>query len=497
MAKNVTQYDLLISCPGDVKEEVQLIRDAVEQFNQLYSDMLEISIRVRRWDKSSYSQSGGKPQTLLNHQFINDCDAAVAIFWTRFGTPTDEYGSGTEEEIELMLQSDKQVFMYFCDKPIAPALMDAEGFKKVQAFRERYQDRGLYSQYSSNEEFSKMFFAHLSQHFLSKKSVEAVRAENGTDIIICGIDENGDPCQNGLILPFVPNSDEFCKEYEEKVRTLYGEINDTHLQPPLQLTGILAGYNNLLGSPVHISDDDKSVIKEMAKLLTIRMEDDFFDLGALSYEVGFIEPFGSRPLNGNSEEKKKYRQIRELHKVISNWMYWAPFENEFSEMLCTKLAVQNNGSRFDEDVEITLTFSKGTFIAPTDFPKLPYASKQYLCTKCGIDNLFAILPSATIDDYQSSHQVPSGINMPNSINHNPINPDYDDVYADDLNDTFCYSVYTQGNKVIVKLKLDYIKHNTTIAFPTPIFFADRLNSIPYRITSKHNANIKEGTISLT
>ena len=25
------------------------------------------------------------------------------MFWTRFGTPTDEYGSGTEEEIEIML----------------------------------------------------------------------------------------------------------------------------------------------------------------------------------------------------------------------------------------------------------------------------------------------------------------------------------------------------------------------------------------------------------
>lgn len=497
MAKNVTQYDLLISCPGDVKDEVQLIRDAVDQFNQLYSDMLEISIRVRRWDKSSYSQSGGKPQALLNYQFINDCDAAVAIFWTRFGTPTDEYDSGTEEEIELMLQNGKQVFMYFCAKPIAPALMDAEGYRKVQAFRERYQDRGLYSQYSSNEEFSKMFFAHLSQHFLTKKSVEAIRAENGTDIIICGIDENGDPCENGIIQPFVPNRDESCKDYEKNARILYSEINNAHLQPPPQVTGIFAGHNKPLGSPVHISDDDKSVIRKMADLLAIQLANDFFDLGALSYEIGFIEPFGSRLLNGKSEEKKKYRQIRKLHELICNWIYWAPFEKEFSEMLCTKLAVQNNGSRFDEDVEITLTFPKGTFIAPTDFPQLPYASKHYLCTICGIDNLFAILPSVTIDDYHSSHQVSSSINIPSSISHHPINPDYDDVYADDLNDTFCYSVYTQSNKEIIKLKFHYIKHNTTIAFPTPIFVADRLNSIPYKITSKHNANIKEGIISLT
>ena len=35
---------------------------------------------------------------------MRDCDAAVAIFWTKFGTPTDKYGSGTEEEIEEMLR---------------------------------------------------------------------------------------------------------------------------------------------------------------------------------------------------------------------------------------------------------------------------------------------------------------------------------------------------------------------------------------------------------
>ena len=105
MAQNVTLYNLLISCPGDIKKEVTLIEAAVDEFNELYTETLGITIKTRHWSKSSYAQSGGKPQALLNEQFVNKCDAAVAIFWTRFGTPTDEYGSGTEEEIEIMLQS--------------------------------------------------------------------------------------------------------------------------------------------------------------------------------------------------------------------------------------------------------------------------------------------------------------------------------------------------------------------------------------------------------
>ena len=35
MAQNVTLYNLLISCPGDIKEEVALIESAVEEFNEL------------------------------------------------------------------------------------------------------------------------------------------------------------------------------------------------------------------------------------------------------------------------------------------------------------------------------------------------------------------------------------------------------------------------------------------------------------------------------
>lgn len=140
MAQNVTLYNLLISCPGDIKKEVTLIEAAVDEFNELYAETLGITIKTRHWSKSSYAQSGGKPQALLNEQFVNKCDAAVAIFWTRFGTPTDEYGSGTEEEIEIMLQSGKQVFMYFSDKPIPPSKINGDGYEKIQAFSNRGMD---------------------------------------------------------------------------------------------------------------------------------------------------------------------------------------------------------------------------------------------------------------------------------------------------------------------------------------------------------------------
>ena len=220
MAQNVTLYNLLISCPGDVKEEVALIESAVDEFNELYSETLGITIKTRHWSKSSYAQSGGKAQELLNEQFVNKCDAAVAIFWTRFGSPTDEYGSGTEEEIEIMLQSGKQVFMYFSDKPIPPSNRSGNGYEKIQAFREKYKDRGIYFTYSSDEEFKKMFFAHLSMYFLSEKRVSETVNEYYSKLKLLGIDQNGRLSEDATVYPFILNTEITMKKYITSIKDM-------------------------------------------------------------------------------------------------------------------------------------------------------------------------------------------------------------------------------------------------------------------------------------
>ena len=142
MSRNVTEYDILISCPGDIEHVIPLIRDTFDTFNSQYSEVLGLRLKSKHWSDSSYNQSGGTAQDLLNKQFIHDCDAAIAIFWTRFGSPTDRYGSGTEEEIEDMLASGKQVFLYFCEERIAPdKLLDEKErcqYEKVKAFQKQF-----------------------------------------------------------------------------------------------------------------------------------------------------------------------------------------------------------------------------------------------------------------------------------------------------------------------------------------------------------------------
>ena len=135
----ITEYDLLISCPGDVNGFIDIIRECIDNFNRVLGSVNKVGIVERHWSTDSYPQSGDRPQELLNQQFVRECDAAVAIFWAKFGTPTDKYGSGTEEEIEEMLASGKQVFMYFLDAPVNPSNIDMDQYKKVEDFKAKYK----------------------------------------------------------------------------------------------------------------------------------------------------------------------------------------------------------------------------------------------------------------------------------------------------------------------------------------------------------------------
>lgn len=102
MPKTINRYDVLISCPSDVGEYVDSIKSAISRFNSTIGEYKDIVLRTRYWKDDSFAQSGGKAQELLNKQIVETSDLAVAVFWTKFGEPTEHYASGTEEEIETI-----------------------------------------------------------------------------------------------------------------------------------------------------------------------------------------------------------------------------------------------------------------------------------------------------------------------------------------------------------------------------------------------------------
>ena len=191
--------------------------------------------------------------------------------WTRFGTPTDEYGSGTEEEIEIMLHDGKQVFMYFCDKPLNPSQMDSEEYKRVKAFKDKYKDRGIYSTYTSIDDFKRDFFAHLSQYFLSLKTIERINNERHSSLLLKGLDRENHISDNAVIRDFKLKSEYDENGYIAKLREYYSEIDSIKTA---KITGnpLLTGTLSFM-PPAEISDNIKTYITEIAKHLNIELNE--------------------------------------------------------------------------------------------------------------------------------------------------------------------------------------------------------------------------------
>lgn len=495
MPQDVTLYKLLISCPGDVKDEIKIINEVVGEFNDMFSDTLGITILPKHWSKSSYPQSGGKPQALLNDQFVNGCDAAVAIFWTRFGSPTDEYGSGTEEEIEIMLKSNKQVFMYFSDRAINPSDYDVEGYKRIQAFREKYKDRGKYETYTTTERFRELFRAHLIQHFMSVKRVQEVTAEQCSELKLLGINKNNKLTDNLPVLDFILNSDQSMNRYIDTIKSMYQTIAGMNVgKRASEMPGTVFMPVIDLYQAEEIGEDEKGFLSLAAEKLGINLPEEFFDLGNLKKTSMPSFAFNGPELKGTDKEKEKYRLIKKLHVTISEMLEWAPIEKAFSGKRCCKLAIQNCGKAIDEDVEITLTVPKTALVTLDEFPDFSNDEMGYMLNDCEMSILFGIDSTAEYMEYSSSrqnnapHVRPSFYGLPGYV------PNYSDDFVDELRHIFCYAIYPDGDDYIVKLSVDYIKHNTTVAFPSIIFVKEMPGEIRYTITSKNNPDVVRGSL---
>lgn len=161
MSYSATVFNLMIASPGDVASERSIVRDVVYEWNAVHSKSRNIVLMPIGWESHSSPEMGAHPQDIINNQILDKCDLLVGVFWTRIGTQTTEYASGTVEEIEKHIKSDKPAMLYFSSQPVAMDSVDIEQIQELKKFRESCQSRGLYESYDSHADFKEKFYRHL------------------------------------------------------------------------------------------------------------------------------------------------------------------------------------------------------------------------------------------------------------------------------------------------------------------------------------------------
>lgn len=152
---------VMIASPGDVAQERAIVTQAIHRWNDANASVRQLVLLPVKWETHSTPQLGDHPQCIINRQLLDDADIVIGIFATRVGTPTEEYVSGTVEEIKRHVAAGKTAKVYFSDVPVPPSAVDATQYNLVQRFREECRTSGLYATFDSLDGFRDDFGRHL------------------------------------------------------------------------------------------------------------------------------------------------------------------------------------------------------------------------------------------------------------------------------------------------------------------------------------------------
>jgi len=161
MSYTAEAFNVMIASPGDVASERAIVRDVIYEWNAVHSNTRKIVLLPIGWESHSSPEMGDSPQAIINRQVLEKCDLLIGVFWTRIGTPTDEYASGTVEELEKHIQSGKPAMLYFSSQPVVFDSVELDQAAAVKKFRTDCQSRGLYQSYDSLADFRTKLYRHL------------------------------------------------------------------------------------------------------------------------------------------------------------------------------------------------------------------------------------------------------------------------------------------------------------------------------------------------
>lgn len=147
---------VLVTSPSDVpKAIIENVIESINQWNKLNSAARNIILKPVRWETDVYPVfEKEEPQQIINTQIVSKSDILIGVFWTRIGTPTKNYESGSVEEIEKHISREKPAMLYFLKKHVPQEMLnDAESkqqYEKLEAFKIKWSHNGLYKNINVN-----------------------------------------------------------------------------------------------------------------------------------------------------------------------------------------------------------------------------------------------------------------------------------------------------------------------------------------------------------
>lgn len=172
------EYEIFIGSPTDVQEEREIIEEIIDEMNDFYEPLNMSKLKLINLKTDVRSKIGNfEGQSVIDKQ-VDGYNVFIGILWKKFGTKTENYDSGTEQEFYNAYSKyeenpkSMEIMFYFCERTAEFSEIDGEQLALVQKFRKNLEDKkGLYKTYSSIEEFRKIIKSDLIK-LVTEKNID-------------------------------------------------------------------------------------------------------------------------------------------------------------------------------------------------------------------------------------------------------------------------------------------------------------------------------------
>ena len=184
---DVRIYKCFIASPSDTEKERDICEKVFTEVNRNLGNIYNFRIESLRWENDVRPSFGTDGQDVINKQIGNDYELFIGIMYKKFGTPTSNAGSGTEEEFNNAYdryskngENCIEIMFYFNDKaPGHLSDINAIELDKVNSFKAKVSMLGgLYCKYDGCDDFEEKLRQHINTFFIEKYSKQETNTMN-------------------------------------------------------------------------------------------------------------------------------------------------------------------------------------------------------------------------------------------------------------------------------------------------------------------------------
>lgn len=248
-----------------------------------------------------------------------------------------------------------------------------------------------------------------------------------------------------------------------------------------------------LYSPVKVGEGERRLIEEVAGRLGLALPADFFELGDLERDNYSSAVFGEAGMHGSPEARGKYRAMCGIIETLDEMAKAAPFMDAFGEAKCLALALENEGTGFDEDVRVQISLPKESVFSFEDMLGLGEGALEYMAYGCDFTEIFGVKRGADFLAYDSSRRASRPAKMPPQRFPGLLggkDPDFDDV----IPALFDFDMVERGPDWQIEVEFDEIMQHTAVAFPELVLLKGDISEVEYTIRSKHTPDVVSGSM---